>query len=100
MPLNLLGELRELRTQEATGMGTDVRLVLLEAVNVRHQVDVLDRYVIDLAGGPEGLLRAMQENDPVLRVLAVKWEHVDLETQSLRLREIDDVIRLLGPEGA
>lgn len=88
--------LRELRTQEARGDGTDVRLVLLEAAALEGHVHQLDELVADLAGGWPGLLRALSDGDRgVMDALEARWEGMDLMAATMRMREVADELNLL-----
>jgi hypothetical protein len=90
----------DLRTREAQGRGTDVRLVLLETIVVEGRIHALDNFIATLAGdGGPGLMRAMRA-DPVMLKLADVWLGIDLEEQTMRLREVDDLLALLVPQEA
>lgn len=95
---------RDLRTQEADGGGTDVRLVLLEAAMVAGRMDVLDGWLQGLAGmkpnnrrdNRKGLQLALRPLDhPVFPQLAAAWHGLDLQEVTMRLREVDELIELL-----
>lgn len=88
----------KLRTQEAEGHGTDVRLVMLEAIVVEGRLHALDEFTADIAGGSRGLWSALDGRSGVLlRTLARVWEGIDLQEHTTRLREVDDLLRLLVP---
>ena len=87
--------LTELRTQEADGEGTDVRLVMLEAIVVEGRLHALDQHITALGGRPPGLLRAVRQGDLVLPALESSWRCLDLEEHTTRLREVDDLLCLL-----
>lgn len=95
---------RELRTREADGDGTDVRLVLLEAAMVAGRLDVLDERLKRFAGiggaysrdDRRGLQLALRPpDDPLFAGLAEAWCGFDLQEVTMELRHIDDLIDLL-----
>lgn len=90
-------ELRErLRTSEARGERTDVRLVLLEAATIGHRIAQLDREVARVGGGPPGLARGAQEDDDeALNRLNLAWLGLDLQETTMALREMDNLLSLL-----
>lgn len=87
----------DLRTQEAQGQGTDVRLVLLEAIVVDERLQALDEFIVRLAGGAPGLSRGLCAGEAVIGQLAALWEGIELEEQTVRLRELSDLLTLLIP---
>lgn len=90
---DLLGRLR---TQEAHDEGTDVRLVLLEALMLDGRLHELDNAIALYAGGnPPGLLRAERADDEVLDRLAEAWKGFDLQEQTMTMRELDNLVGLL-----
>jgi len=94
--------LMELRTKEAMGGGTDPMLVLLEAIVVEGKLHALDEQVAQLAGGRRhrGLILALDESPDLQTALEDYWQGIELEEHTTRLREIDDLLNLLLPEGA
>lgn len=95
---------RDLRTREAQGDGTDVRLVLLEAAMVAGRLDVLDERLQRLDGRKgaysrddrKGLQLALRSPDyPVFDRLADEWAGYDLQEVTMRLREVDELLELL-----
>lgn len=89
--------LDELRTKEAAGEGTDVRLVLLEALVLKGQLERLD---VTLAGDSDlpGLLGGLRDpDDPLLCQLVNEWEGFELEECTRTLRECEGLIRLVTP---
>lgn len=79
--------LSDLRTREAAGEGTDVRLVLLEAVQVQEQIAQLTSSVF----------AAVTPEHCVLGRLTAAWEGIELEEHTTRLREVQDLLHLLLP---
>jgi hypothetical protein len=89
--------LSELRTAEARGDGTDVRLVLLEAMRVEGRIHQLDEWVAELANdGPRGLISGLDDEDSGgLPELKRAWCGLDLQEATMRLRELEDLFRVL-----
>lgn len=90
--------LGELRTKEAYGHGTEARLVLLEAIQLEGCLHQLDEFVASLAGGWPGLLRATRVPDPVMDRLEQEWAGLDLQECTMRMREVDELLRILLPD--
>jgi hypothetical protein len=96
-----LGDLKaDLRTREARGDGTDVRLVLLELRDILDCLDALDTQIAGHTGGrliaDDGDLQAaLGDGRDELAVLAREWCAFDLEEVTTRSREITDLLDLL-----
>jgi hypothetical protein len=95
----VLGVLQsELRTREARGEGTDVRLVLIEAATVRVGLRDLDRWLsehIDGIAEPCELYAALTSGSPAFDRLGEQWHGLDLEEVTMRMREVHDLLGLL-----
>jgi hypothetical protein len=91
-----LGALRsELRTREARGAGTDVRLVLIEAKTVRMCLSDLDRWLGERVDELGELHAALTNGSPVFDRLDAEWEGLDLQEVTVCMREITDLLGLL-----
>lgn len=93
-----------LRTRQAQGEGTSVRLVVLEALTLERHLIRLDEYLNRLAGVPPSPLRggpslgaiatALGEQS-IIDQLMHDWEGLDLQACTLAMREAEDSLQLL-----